>query len=110
VAHVIADDGSRTAFKSASVANVIDTNLDHYALSGSPRQPLDLNSAPTSALRTLAGVTAAMAAVIEKLRKQGPFKDRDDVQARLCAELGDDKGKKLWHAMVSTAGISIRCE
>ncbi|WP_052162428.1 DUF4157 domain-containing protein [Aquabacterium sp. NJ1] len=110
VAQVIADDGSRTAFKSASVSNVIDTNLDHYSLGGDPRKPLDLNSASATALRTLVGVTAPMAAVIEKLRKQAPFKDRDDVQARLCTELGDDKGKKLWHAMVSTAGISIRCE
>ncbi|MBI5926628.1 MAG: DUF4157 domain-containing protein [Aquabacterium sp.] len=102
VAHEVADDGSRKALVQSSVANVIDTNLDHYSLGGVARKPMNINVASKAQLMTLAGVSDAVADTIMKERKKRHFADRDDALARL--------GGTVWHAMVSTAGVSIRCE
>ncbi|MEY4764956.1 MAG: hypothetical protein RI907_1629, partial [Pseudomonadota bacterium] len=102
VAHVVADDGSRTALVSSGTTNTIDTNLDHYSLGGVARKPMNINSASKAQLMTLAGVDDAVADTIMKERKKAAFKDREDALARL--------GAGIWHNLVSTAGISIRCE
>jgi len=102
VAHEVADDGSRKALVQSSVANVIDTHLDHYSLGGVARKPMNINVVSKAQLMTLAGVTDAVADTIIKERKKSHFADRDDALTRL--------GASVWHAMVSTAGVSIRCE
>lgn len=102
VAHEVADDGSRKALQQSTVANVMDTELDHYSLGGDARKPMNINQVSKDKLMTLAGVTAAVADKIMTERKKRPFDDRDDALARL--------GDKIWHGMVSTAGVSIRCE
>lgn len=91
----MADNGSCKALQQSTVANVIDTEFDHCYLWGDARKPMNINQTSKDRLMTLAGVTAAE-------RKKQPFADRDDALVRL--------GDKIWHAMVSTAGMSIRCE
>ena len=102
VAHEVADDGSRKGLAKSSVANVIDTNLDHYSLGGVARKPMNINLASKAQLMTLVGVTDAVSEIIIAERKMRSFADRADALARL--------GGAVWHAMVSTSGISIRCK
>jgi hypothetical protein len=89
--------GARTSLESSTVANSIDTNLDHYYITATPRRTILLNSATPAQLRELNGVNAAKATEIIARR---PFGDRDDAIAKL--------GGETWHAIVSTAGMRIR--
>lgn len=101
VAHRINAQGVRTPLSSSNVSNTIDENLDHYTLRAGTRTPLNINTASAAQLRSLNGVDVAAANQIISVRSAGPFRDRADALARL--------GGALWHQMVSTSGISVRC-
>jgi hypothetical protein len=93
----VAADGTVAPLVSSTSPNTIDVNLDHYETSARPRRLLNINSVSASDLTALNGVDAAMAARIIALR---PVKDKTDARKKL--------GDSVWHALVSTAGISIR--
>jgi len=98
VAKKIGPDNTSTELASSTTINSLDTNLDHYAISATPRRTMNLNSASVADLKSLNGVDDAVAKRIVALR---PIKDRDDLLKRL----NDDR---IWHAMVSTAGFRVR--
>jgi DNA uptake protein ComE-like DNA-binding protein len=90
--------GKRTDLASSTTVNSIDTDVDHYFTEGKARKTINLNKASDAELRSLNGVTAAIAKLIINAR---PIKDRDDC----LKKLGDDV---IWHKIVSTAGYRIR--
>jgi DNA uptake protein ComE-like DNA-binding protein len=98
VAKAIGANNKRTDIANSTTINTIDTDVDHYTISATPRKTINLNKASDAELRSLNGVTADIAKRIIKART---FKDRDD----FLKKLDDDV---LWHKIVSTAGFRIR--
>jgi hypothetical protein len=101
LAYRISPQGERTSLENRTVANSIDTNLEHYSLEARPRRIVRLNSASTADLLTLNGVDNDAAQRILGLRAQRLFTTKTDARERI--------GNELWHRIVSTAGSSIRC-
>jgi hypothetical protein len=100
-AHTVAADNTRTQIVQQTVRNTLDTNIDHYTRAASPRRIVRLNTASAPELMTLNSVDATLAAQIIAQRTQRQFRDKIDARTRI--------GDRTWHAMVSTAGISVRC-
>jgi dolichol kinase len=100
-AHRLEANGNRTPLVSSTTENSIDTNKDHYYTTVQPRRILSLNDASLSDLQNLNGVSKNDAEKILQLIKNQRFTDRVDARIRI--------GNQLWHRMVSTPGVSIRC-
>ncbi|HEX6320913.1 MAG TPA: DUF4157 domain-containing protein [Burkholderiales bacterium] len=101
IAYRISPQSERAAFANSTVANSVDTHLEHYSLEATPRRIVRLNSASTADLLTLNGVDNDAAQRIIDLRNEARFRDKTDARVRI--------GNELWHRLVSTAGASIRC-
>lgn len=97
VAKSIAPNGTMMPLVSNSTTNSIDMNLGSYSITASKRRHLQINSASIAELQTLNGVDAVIATKIIQAR---PLKDKTDARSKL--------GDSIWHAMVSSAGISVR--
>jgi DNA uptake protein ComE-like DNA-binding protein len=87
----------RTKLVSSVVQNTIDTDIEHYSLSGAEKVPININTASKAKLKDLHGVTDDVADLIISKRS---YKNRADALGKL--------GAPLWHSMVSTAGYSVR--
>nr|WP_320010955.1 DUF4157 domain-containing protein [uncultured Desulfobulbus sp.] len=99
-AHELRSDGSAgRTIASHTVANTLDTALDHYATRPIPKQIVYINEMSRAELLTLNGIGETLADAIIRER---PFRSRQEIQTQVHI------GSGRWEQMQSTSGKEVR--